>query len=138
MKKVSRILLVLIEIILVSFLHLMPAEAVNKIPLKGEAFPLIKLPMPENKYERRYLGLSGAGSFRISQLKAKVVIIEIYSLYCPHCQAFAPEVNALYRMIEQIPGLQDQIKLIGIAAGNSPLEVTAFKEKHEVQAPQSD
>jgi hypothetical protein len=41
-------------------------------------------------------------------------------------------------MIEQIPGLQGQIKLIGIAAGNSPLEVTAFKEKHEVQAPQSD
>jgi peroxiredoxin len=63
------------------------------------------------------------------------VIIEIYSLYCPHCQAFAPEVNSLYRMIEQIPGLQDQIKLIGIAAGNSPLEVTAFKEKHEVPFP---
>ena len=135
MKKVSRILVILIRVIVLSSLLLKPAEAVNKTPLKGEAFPSIKLPTPKNTDERRYLGLSEAGSFRISQLKAEVVIIEIYSLYCPHCQSFAPEVNALYQMIQQIPGLQDQIKLIGIAAGNSPLEVKAFKEKHEVPFP---
>lgn len=135
MKKVPRILVILIEVIVFCFLLLKPAETVNKTPLKGEFFPSMKLPMPKNTDERRYLGLSGAGSFRISQIEARVVIIEIYSLYCPHCQAFAPEVNALYRMIEQIPGLQDQIKLIGIAAGNSPVEVKAFKEKHEVPFP---
>lgn len=135
MEKVSRNLVILIEVIVLSFLFLKPAEAVNKTPLKGGVFPSIRLPVPKNSNEKGYLGISDGASFGILQLKAKVVIIEIYSLYCPHCQAFAPEVNALYRMIEQIPGLQDQIKLIGIAAGNSPLEVTAFKEKHEVPFP---
>ena len=91
--------------------------------------------MPKDHDEKKYLGLPEGRFFRISQIKAKVVIIEIYSLYCPQCQAFAPEVNALYQMIQQIPGLQDQIKLIGIAAGNSPVEVKAFKEKHEVSFP---
>jgi peroxiredoxin len=135
MKKVSRILVILIQVLVLSFSLLKPVEAVNRAPLKGEAFPSIKLPTPKDIDEKRYLGLPETGSFRVFQVKAKVVIIEIYSLYCPQCQAFAPEVNALYQMIEQIPGLQDQIKLIGIAAGNSPLEVAAFKEKHEVPFP---
>jgi peroxiredoxin len=130
-----RILVFLTEIILLSCFLLVPAEAGNKTPSKGEVFPPIILPTPGDIHEKRYLGLSETGSFRVFQIKAKVVIIEIYSLYCPQCQAFAPEVNALFRMIDQIPGLQDQIKLIGIAAGNSPLEVKAFKEKHEVPFP---
>ena len=135
MKRILRLLIALIGIIFLSHFLLYAKEAVNKTPLKGEAFPSIKLPTPKDIDEKRYLGLPETGPFRISQLKTKVVIIEIYSLYCPHCQAFAPEVNALYRMIEQIPGLQDHIKVIGIAAGNSPLEVKAFKEKYDVSFP---
>jgi peroxiredoxin len=135
MKTILRLLIGSIGIILLSHLALYAKEAISKTPVKGEVFPSIKLPMPKNMDEKRYLGLSEAGAFRVSQIKAKVVIIEIYSLYCPHCEAFAQEVNALYQMIELIPGLQDQIKMIGIAAGNSPLEVEAFREKHEVPFP---
>jgi peroxiredoxin len=135
MKRILRLLIALIGIILFSHFLLHSMEAAGEIPLKGGVFPSIKLPIPKDVDEQRYLGISEGRNFSILQIKARVVIIEIYSLYCPHCQAFAPEVNSLYRMIEQIPGLQDQIKLIGIAAGNSPLEVTAFKEKHEVPFP---
>ncbi|NWF91642.1 MAG: TlpA family protein disulfide reductase [Syntrophaceae bacterium] len=135
MKKVSTFLITLIEVIGLSQCFLHPAISANKPPAKGDLFPAIKLPVPKDLNEKRYLGISDGGSFSILHIKARVLIIEIYSLYCPHCQAFAPEVNALYRMIEQIPGLQDQIKLIGIGAGNSPLEVKAFKEKYGVPFP---
>jgi len=62
----------------------------NKPPEKGETLPSFNLPIPKNPAEKAYLGLSGGGFFKIPQIKAKVVIVEIYSMYCPYCQKDAP------------------------------------------------
>jgi thiol-disulfide isomerase/thioredoxin len=112
-----------------------PALAVNKPPEKGEQLPVINLPIPKNPEERNYLGLSGSGSFKIPQIKAKVVIIEIFSMYCPYCQKDAPGVNELYRLIENNPDIKNKIKLIGIGAGNSSYEVEVFKKTYTVPFP---
>jgi hypothetical protein len=53
----------------------------NPIPKTGEVLPAIKLKMPENAEHRNYLGLSGSGEFSIPNIKAQVVIIEIFSMY---------------------------------------------------------
>ncbi|NWG04433.1 MAG: TlpA family protein disulfide reductase [Syntrophaceae bacterium] len=107
----------------------------NKAPQKGEALPTINLPIPKNADERNYLGLSGSGSFKIPQIKTKVVIIEIFSMYCPYCQKDAPGVNELYRLIESNPDIKNKIKLIGIGAGNSSYEVEIFKKEYRVPFP---
>jgi len=112
-----------------------PVMAANKPPAKGGTLPQIRLAIPKDPGEKSYLGISGEGDFKVSQIKASAVIIEIFSLYCPVCQTSAPEVNALYQMIEQIPDLKDRIKMIGIGAGNSVLEVNTFKEKYKVPFP---
>ena len=112
-----------------------PALAANKPPEKGEQLPVINLPIPKNPEERNYLGLSGSGSFKIPQIKAKVVIIEIFSMYCPYCQKDAPGVNELYRLIENNPDIKNKIKLIGIGAGNSSYEVEVFKKTYTVPFP---
>jgi peroxiredoxin len=114
---------------------LLPVAAIDKIPPKAKSISQIRLQIPKDRAEKNYLGISGEGYFKVSQIKAGIVIIEIFSLYCPYCQSSAPEVNALYRMIEQIPDLKDRIKMIGIGAGNSALEVDAFKEKYKVPFP---
>ena len=112
-----------------------PALAANKPPEKGEQLPVINLPIPKNPEERNYLGLSGSGSFKIPQIKAKVVIIEIFSMYCPYCQKDAPGVNELYRLIENNADIKNKIKLIGIGAGNSSYEVDVFKKTYTVPFP---
>jgi thiol-disulfide isomerase/thioredoxin len=112
-----------------------PALAANKPPEKGEQLPVINLPIPKNPEERNYLGLSGSGSFKIPQIKAKVVIIEIFSMYCPYCQKDAPGVNELYRLIENNADIKNKIKLIGIGAGNSSYEVEVFKKTYTVPFP---
>jgi len=107
----------------------------NKAPEKGEVPPAINLPVPKNSDERNYLGLSGSGSFKIPQIKAKAVIIEIYSMYCPYCQKDAPGVNELYRLIENSQDIKNKIKLIGIGAGNSSYEVEIYKKTYQVPFP---
>ena len=125
--------LLLITFFIVTF-HL-PALAVSDPPAKGETLPDVNLPVPENPDHRSYLGVSGSGSFKIPQVKARVVIIEIFSMYCPYCQREAPEVNSLFNRIERNSTLKGKIKLIGIGAGNSSFEVDIFRKKYKILSP---
>jgi len=101
----------------------------------GNQLPDFTLPAPEDAAHQAYLGLASPDPFKISQIKAQVVIIEIFSMYCPHCQREAPTVNAFFQKIEANPKFKDTVKLIGIGAGNSPFEINFFKKKYAVPFP---
>jgi thiol-disulfide isomerase/thioredoxin len=112
-------------------------SAASSPPDVGGMLPDIKLSMPKDSAEKSYLGLGffGFGSFKIPEIKASLVIVEIFSMYCPYCQHEAPYVNQLYAKIEQNPALNGKIKIIGIGAGNTPYEVGTFKKKYNVPFP---
>ncbi len=122
-------------IILLFSIVVFPVLAADKPPEKGEALPAINLPIPKTPEERDYLGLFGSGLFKIPQIKARAVIVELFSMYCPFCQKDAPGVNELFRLIENNLEIKDKIKLIGIGAGNSPYEVEVFKKTYHVPFP---
>jgi peroxiredoxin len=85
--------------------------------------------------ERQYLGIiPHAGSFTLSDIKASVLVVEIFDMYCPHCQRAAGQVNRLYKLIAE-RGLAGKIKIIGIGRGNSAFEVGTFREKYRVPFP---
>ena len=50
-------------------------------PQKGGSFPDITFPVPKEAVHREYLGLPESGSFKVPQIKAQVVIIEIFNMY---------------------------------------------------------
>ena len=104
-------------------------------PARDGQPPLISLPMPVNLDEKSYLGLSGKGYFRISQIKGKALIIKVLNIYCPTCQSTATAMAEVYHMIQNDPELRDQIKIIGIFAGNSSNEVNFFKESYRIPFP---
>jgi thiol-disulfide isomerase/thioredoxin len=104
-------------------------------PQVGHIFPDIELQKSNNPADLKYLGLSGSGLFKIQQIKADVVIIEIFSMYCPYCQAEAPNINNLYSIIENNPSLKNKIKIIGIGINNSLFETDIFKKKYKVEFP---
>jgi peroxiredoxin len=122
-------------VIFLALFHYSLAFGSNVPPVKGDVLPEIKITVPQNATDRSYLGLERSGFFKIPQIKATIVIIEIYSMYCPYCQKEAPEVNRLYSIIESNPDLKDKIKLIGIGAGNSSFEVEVYKKKYNVPFP---
>jgi thiol-disulfide isomerase/thioredoxin len=104
-------------------------------PPVGGRLPEFSLAVPKEGAEKAYLGLAGSGAFKVPQIKAQAVVIEIFSMYCPYCQKEAPVVNKLYERIEGDPALKGKIKLIGIGAGNSAFEVGVFKKKYGVACP---
>ena len=112
-----------------------PAMAPAEPPPKGDQLLSIMLPIPKSAEEKTYLGLSGTGTFKIPQIRADVVIIEIFSMYCPFCQKDAPGVNEVYDQIQKDPGLRNRIKMIGIGAGNSVFEVETYKKTFEILFP---
>ena len=57
------------------------AVAEIKPPAEGGILPEIVLSAPENSELQQYLGLAGKKTFTIPEIKAEVVLIEIFSMY---------------------------------------------------------
>lgn len=104
-------------------------------PAEGGKLPEIRLAIPADPGYQAYLGIKGEGTFSLPQIKAPVVIIEIFSMYCPHCQKEAPSINELYLKIQGSEKLKGKVKLVGIGVGNSPFEVEYFKKTYSIQFP---
>jgi len=123
--------------VIMAVLMVVSSVSAGSPPAVGGALPDIKLPVPKDSVDKNYLdlGFFGFGSFKVPEIKARLVIIEIFSMYCPYCQREAPNVNQLYAKIEQNPALKGKIKIIGIGAGNTPYEIQTFKQKYSVPFP---
>ena len=104
-------------------------------PVKGDPFPDIILSVPENPLDKAYLGLREKDTFKLSQIKADVLIIEVFSMYCPYCQREAPLLNDLFDIISKRTDIRDKVKIIGIGAGNTPFEVSIFQKQYNVPFP---
>ena len=132
---VNKILTHSVMIALLSWTLSAPIFAEDPLPVKGGKLPAISLPIPKDSNEKIYLGLSGGGFFKIPQIKSKGVLIKIFNLYCPICQSTATAMAEIYHQIENNPDLRGKLKLIGIGAGNSLLEIEAFKHNYNIPFP---
>lgn len=104
-------------------------------PAEGGMLPDIRLEMPADPVHRAYLALTGSDSFTIPEIGADIVIVEIFSMYCPHCQREAPTINQIYTKIEADPKLKGKVKIIGIGVGNSAMEIDYFRKAYDIPFP---
>lgn len=109
--------------------------AESGIPGVGQVFPPIALEVPKDPAMRTYLGIGDAQTFTVDQVDADIVVVEIFSMYCPHCQREAPTVNAFYELAQKKNRPGKILKILGIGAGNSPFEVDVFAKKYSVPFP---
>ncbi len=106
-------------------------------PLQVDAKKLSRLtyPAPENPAAREYLGLPDTKTFSLSQVDADLLLIEVFSMYCPYCQRAAPKVNELYGLIARDAEMRGSVRMIGIGIGNTPYEVEIFRKRYNVPFP---
>jgi peroxiredoxin len=102
---------------------------------KPFALPGLRLPTPTNTDHLKYLGLPPGETFALADIRTKILLIEVFNFYCPHCQQEAPVVNRLYQMIENDPQLSGQIKIIGVGIGNTPYEISTFRQRFAIPFP---
>ncbi len=107
----------------------------SKTPKVGDVLPEMVLARPADAAHGGYLGLPAGETFTLSDIEADAVIIEIFSMYCPHCQREAPLINRLHEAIENRGPGKGRVKLIGVGAGNSTFEVDVFRKKYKVPFP---
>lgn len=124
----------LLVVFVTGLLAIAPASAF-KTPMEGDRLPDFDLDVPQDPEARQYLGLADQGKFKIPQIKAEIVIIEIFSMYCPHCQREAPTLNDFYHRIEGSKTLRGRVKLIGIGVGNSAFEIDFFRKQYKIPFP---
>ena len=56
-------------------------DAASEPPVVGGKLPGITLDVPQNAELQLYLGISGKQIFAIPEIKARIVLIEIFSMY---------------------------------------------------------
>lgn len=110
-------------------LVLLATPALAAKPKAGDTLPDLEIKDVLKPADAAYLGLPAGGkSFRLSQIKAEALLINVFSMYCPRCQTDAPVLNAFFERLKASPQGQ-RIKFLGIGAGNSPYEVNFFRSK---------
>ncbi|MBC2711277.1 MAG: TlpA family protein disulfide reductase [Desulfosarcina sp.] len=107
----------------------------GKVPATGDLLVGMRMDSPEDPDKRAYLGLEDRGNFDPTDITGRLLVIEIFSMYCPHCQREAPVVNRLYQAIEASKALRGQVKMIGIGVGNSTYEVDHFRKHYKIEFP---
>jgi hypothetical protein len=50
-------------------------------PAEGGVLPPISLDVPQSAKHQHYLGIAGKNRFMIPEIKAEIVLIEIFSMY---------------------------------------------------------
>lgn len=82
-----------------------------------------------------YLGISCAKTFNWSDIQAKLIVIEFFSVFCPKCHKNTPTLNRLYKIIKDDKQLGKDIKMIAVALLDQPNQVGVFREKFKVAYP---
>lgn len=115
---------------------LWPAPSVVAAVGMGEPFPEVALPLPDTPAERHYLGLTAnRTNFTLSQVQARVVLVELLNVLCPHCQQQTGPYNRLYQRLQADPQTRGRVKMLGVAVANSQEQIDDFISTYQVRYP---
>jgi thiol-disulfide isomerase/thioredoxin len=102
----------------------------------GKELPKFRIIVRSSEQERQYLGLKDdIEIFSISEVSAKIIIIEIFTINCPSCRLQAPILNNVYKFVDYNDELSSDIKMIGIAVGCDYAELEKWKSSMSIPFP---
>ncbi|NWF98551.1 MAG: TlpA family protein disulfide reductase [Nitrospirae bacterium] len=83
----------------------------------------------------QYLGIDKKNKFSFKDFHGSIFIIELFSTYCMSCPKNYPILNSIYNYIESNKKLKDNVKVFGIAVGNTKDEVDEHIKKYKLIFP---
>lgn len=82
--------------------------------------------------DAKYLGVAEGKPFKLSQVGAPYVLVEVFATGCSHCFTHAPHMNELFEMMNKDAQTAGKVKVIGLASGDSPENVASWKKMLKV------
>jgi hypothetical protein len=107
-----------------------PASAVQK----GKAYGNLSFPGVLSEHDQKYLGLGSTGAFKLEDIGAPYVVLEVMRTSCPHCIEQVPGMNAFFKLVQQ-SDLKNKVRFLAVAKGCSADEVRNFKKGYKVSFP---
>jgi peroxiredoxin len=107
----------------------------RNLPTAGSSLPPLLLEPPASKEECRYLGISPKEKFSLAQVDSGVILIEVIGVYCPVCHTQAPQFNQLFHRIQKDSTLAKKAKMLALAVGATPMEVSYLKQELRIPFP---
>ena len=92
----------------------------------GQQWAAMDFPVPAQDEDRQYLGVENQDTFRLSDLKANIILFEVIGVYCPQCYKQLPSFNKLFKRINR-GKLKNKVKMFALAAGGTQPEVDQLK-----------
>jgi peroxiredoxin len=105
----------------------------GSVPQTGDLLPEFELVTPAGKADQEYLGVSGE-TFHLRDIDARVILVEVIGVYCPYCYEQAPLFRNLYNRIQD-GKLAGKVKMVGIAAGGTPMEADYLRQEGQYDYP---
>ena len=87
-----------------------------------------------SEHDQKYLGLSSTGAFKLENIGAPYVVVEVMRTSCPHCQEQVPGMNSFFNLVQN-SDLKGKVKFLAVAQGCSADDVRNFKKRHKVPFP---
>ncbi len=95
----------------------------------------ISMAIPDDYRMAAYLGLfAPRESFMLTEIKARIVVAEIFQVRCSHCQRQVDDLVDLYNLILK-ENLSHQVKIVGLGYGDDLFEVEEFGRHFAIPFP---
>ena len=116
--------------------HFAAASSQQKTSLqRGNPFPDLPLKASGNPGDSLYLQTKTDAVFRLKEIKADLVLVEIMNINCGSCRKQAPAYNELYQLIESNPHIRGRVKMMSIASGNRDKYIRLYRKHFKVPYP---
>jgi thiol-disulfide isomerase/thioredoxin len=99
---------------------------------KGNKLGDLQFAAPITPEDAKYLGVPADKPFKLDQVGAPFLLVEIFATGCSHCYAHAPHMNELFDMINKDPQTAGKVKMMGLAQNDSPDNVASWKKQLKV------
>jgi len=102
----------------------------------GPAPPSGILLTPGSAAHRSYLGLSKSANtpFALHEIKADVLVVIGFDMYCTVCRREAPQMVEIFHSLKSRPG-GDRVRVIGLGIGDTPMEAATFASRGHLPFP---
>ena len=113
---------------------ILAACAATSHKTRDQVKPVV-LETPTDPEMAAYLGIPpGRRYFKLTEIKAKVLVAEVFQSRCPHCKGLVPDLKRFYNLVDR-NGLAGKIKFVGFGYGEKKIDIDDFGLRYAIPWP---